>query len=86
MSPARIELHIEELVLDGFAPQDRHRIAQAVARELEELLTVNSLPASPVRDLTVERTDAGALHIPGNAQPAAFGLRIARSLYHAIRQ
>ncbi len=35
----RIEFVIDELVLVGFAPGDRHRIADAVARELATLGT-----------------------------------------------
>ena len=30
MKPQNVELHIEELVLHGFAPGDRHRIGEAV--------------------------------------------------------
>ncbi len=32
--PYNIELHIEELVLHGFSPNDRHAIGEAVQREL----------------------------------------------------
>jgi hypothetical protein len=33
-----INLHIEELVLHGFAPGDRHRISEAVEQELTRLI------------------------------------------------
>jgi hypothetical protein len=36
--PRPPDVHIEELVLDGFAPDDRRGIAEAVERELGRLL------------------------------------------------
>jgi hypothetical protein len=36
--PRPLDVRIEELVLDGFAPDDRHGIAEAVERELGRLL------------------------------------------------
>ena len=38
-----IQLHIEELFLDGFDPRDRHRIADALERELARLFRVSDL-------------------------------------------
>ena len=35
MAVARVELHIEELVLHGFPPRDRARIGDAVQAELD---------------------------------------------------
>src|SRR5258708_7973370 len=39
MRTSNINLHIEELVLHGFAPGDRYTIADPVERELSRLLT-----------------------------------------------
>ena len=38
-----IQLHIEELLLDGFDPRDRRRIADALERELARLFRVSDL-------------------------------------------
>ena len=38
MRPARVELHVEELVIDGFAPGDREPAAQALRAELARRL------------------------------------------------
>ena len=40
MVVTRLELRIDELVLDGFEPRDRHAVAEALQREL----TAMSLP------------------------------------------
>ena len=41
-----IELHIEELVLHGFEPGDRHRIGEAIERELARLFAEQGTPPS----------------------------------------
>jgi len=40
-----VEVHIEELVLHGYAPQDRYRIAAAVETELVRLFTEKGVPS-----------------------------------------
>lgn len=45
MKPKAIELHIEELVLDGLAADGRG-VAEAAERELTRLLAEHGLPAS----------------------------------------
>ena len=45
MRPGWIELHIEELVLHGFAPGDRHPIGDAVEHELIRLFAEQGLPS-----------------------------------------
>ena len=38
MRPARIELIIDELILEGVAPGDRYRVAEQVQRDIETAL------------------------------------------------
>ena len=38
MRPARIELIIDELVLDGVAPGDRYRVAEQLQHDIETAL------------------------------------------------
>ena len=61
-----LDLHIEELVLRGFAPRDRHRIAEATRVELSRLLS-----ASARLDRASEfpaRLDGGAVPSQGRRQ------------------
>ena len=44
-----LEIRIEELVLHGFAPRDRQRIATAIEFALTRLLVERGLPAVPVQ-------------------------------------
>ena len=45
-SAMQFELNIEELVMHGFTPGDRHRIGEAVEQELTQLLADRGVPQS----------------------------------------
>lgn len=45
----RLELTIDDLVLVGFDPRDRHRIADAIERELATHLVPARSPDDPAR-------------------------------------
>jgi len=77
-----IDLHIEELVLHGFAARDRHRIAAAVQQELSRLIA-NGGKANQV-PLTLDRVDGGAFRVQAGAIPQAAGTQIARAVYRAV--
>ncbi len=67
-----IELHIEELVLHGYSPHDRWRIADAVRAELEARFALGQSGYS--RDVTIDRLDAGTIALePGAAGGRAIG-------------
>jgi hypothetical protein len=61
MMPRSIELHIEELVLRGFAPGDRYWIGEAVEQELTRLLADRGVPESLARGGEIASVDGGAL-------------------------
>ena len=75
MKPRAIEVHIEELVLHGFDPGERWRVADTLENQLRGLLAERGLPpawlASPERLMTVSKTGEGiaeAIH-RGGAKP-----------------
>ncbi len=80
MSSPNVELHIEELVLDGFAHGQRYEIAEAIGRELERLFA-EPLPQSLTAGASVDRLDAGTLEIKPPARPEAVGAGIAQQIY-----
>jgi len=85
MNPANIELHIEELVLHGFAPGDRHRIGDAVTRELQRLLTEQGAPQALTGDVALPQIDAGMFSLAPNAKSETIGAQIAQSIYEGMR-
>src|SRR5262249_31812147 len=80
MSSTNVELHIEELVLTGFARSQRYEIAEAIGRELERLFA-QSVPQSLAAGAAVDRLDAGVVEIKPLARPEAVGAGIAQQIY-----
>jgi hypothetical protein len=81
MRPANIELHIEELVLHGFAPGDRHRIGEAVVGELQRLFAERGVSPRLARDGEVSHLDGGVFEMAHGAGAETIGARIAQALY-----
>lgn len=85
VTPRRIEIHIEELVLHGVAPADRRAVGDALQRELETLVARHGVAA------LLSRPDGSAPHSPGpitlapGARPAALGAEVARTLHRGWR-
>jgi hypothetical protein len=73
-----IHLHIEELVLQGFAPGDRHQIAEAVEQELARLIAEQ--PLSSQKNVSLDRIDGGSFQLKNNARPAIVGEQIAGAI------
>jgi len=79
MKPREIEVHIEELMLHGFEPANRWRIADALQQELRGLLATKGVPvlwlSSP------ERIEAGTISSVSLTKPARLGAEIADATY-----
>ena len=76
-----LELHIQELVLEGFSPHDRYRIAQALERELSRLVTENGMPAAWSADKAQTSLDSGAFKVSQNSTPESIGAQVAQTVY-----
>ena len=85
MTP-HLELHIEELVLHGFAPGDRHRIGAAVERELARLFAERGVPPLLAQGGEVARLEGGAFEVAADARPTAIGVQVAQSVYGGLNR
>ncbi len=79
-----VELHIEELVLHGFAPGDRDRIGGAVERELARLLAEGGLPGASSHPMAIGRLEGGAFQVAEGARPDGIGARVAAAIYRGL--
>ena len=87
INPAAVELHIDELVLHGFAPGDRHAIALAVEHELSRLLSAQfaeGLPGSFAQSSEHEHIDAGAFNVSPGAHSNSVGSQIAQTVHRGL--
>jgi hypothetical protein len=80
------KVHIDELVLHGFALTDRHKIARAVEVELVRLMSTGGLQGLGKHPLTLERIRGGAFKVTAGAKPQAAGTQIARAVFQGLRQ
>jgi hypothetical protein len=79
-----IELHIDELVLHGFAASDRHAIGVAVERELARLIGEQGLPPAIGRSGERWRLDGGAFNLAAGAPAEVIGTQVARVVYAGL--
>jgi hypothetical protein len=81
-----IELHIEELVLHGFAPGDRHRIVEAAQFELQRLLAERGAPQLFDGSIDLARIDAGSFDLKPGANAEGVGAQVARAIYGGMNR
>jgi hypothetical protein len=81
-----VEIRIEELVLHGFSPGDRHRIAGALKRELTRLVGEGTALKNLASPRAVAQIDGGAIRVEAKTNAAATGRRIARAVYRSLQR
>lgn len=79
-----IHVTIEELVLEGFHPADRHRIAAAIEARLAELLTAEGLHAA--RPGNVASLEGGHVELRPAARAEETGAAVAQSVFGALQK
>ena len=84
MKAKKIELNIEELVLHGFAPGDRHRIGEAVEQELTRLLADRGVPKSLERGREIAHVDGGAFEVAPGSRAQVVGVQVAKAVYGGL--
>lgn len=86
MRPRNIELDIEELVLDGFAGNDRQSIGEAVERELSRLFIEQGVPPSLEQGGRIEGLNGGEFKISSDSSAEVIGARAAQAVYGGLKK
>jgi hypothetical protein len=81
MTQPNIELHIEELVLHGFAPKDRYLIGEAIQHELTRLFAEQGVPAFLAQNAEIARLDGGSFNVPAGTKTETIGAQVAQAVY-----
>lgn len=84
--PRAVELHIEQLRLEGVTPGDRERIGAAMQLELARLLARDGIPQGWTQDRPVEQVDGGAIRIPPQMGAGTLGVQLARAAYRGFKR
>jgi hypothetical protein len=79
-----VHVHIDELVLHGFAPVDRYRIADAFQAELTRLFAEHGLSAALGQGAEASRLKAEEIHVTPLVPASAIGTQVARSVYGSL--
>lgn len=79
-----VELHIEELVLQGFASEDRYRVGEAIQRELTRLLIEQGAPTAITHDGEIAQPNRGAFEIRGASHSGTIGMQLAKAIYEGL--
>ncbi len=83
-TPSGIALSIEELILVGFAPADRYRIAEAVQNELTRLLASEGVPPALTQGGAIPWIDGGTWTLNQGMNAQDIGTQIARNIYGGL--
>jgi hypothetical protein len=79
-----VEVHIEELVLHGFAPGDRFRISDAMQREITRLIAGQGTQGITRRPLFIERLDAGKFKVGPGGRAESIGKQVAQAVHQQL--
>jgi hypothetical protein len=79
-----IRVDIEELRLVGFVGRDNDRIANAVHRELERLLTMPDNRRRLLHSRAVATFDGGTIEMSAKADADVIGTQVARAAFGAF--
>lgn len=79
-----VELHIEELVLHGFAAKDKHRIGAAVKGVLATLLAEQGAPIPFKHGIHLESIDGGSFAVREGERPDSIGVRVGQAVYEGM--
>jgi hypothetical protein len=83
-SPYSVELHIEELVLHGFAESERYRIGEAIERELTRLFIEQGTPSAIAQGADIAQLDGGAIEVKPGSDAETTGVQLAQALYGGL--
>lgn len=86
MRPKNIELHIEELVLEGFEDSSRHVIGEAVERELSRLFAEHGIPPSLENGGRIDNLDGGAFEVMPDSRTEVIGAKVAHAVYGGLKK
>ena len=84
--PRSVDLHIDELVLNGFAPADRYTIGEAVERELARLFSEHGVPPAISERGETAHLDIGAFELVPGSNGRTIGVELAKAIYGGLDQ
>jgi len=82
--PRAVEVHVEDLVLYGFAAGERHRIAAAFQQELTRLIREQGFPKALGAAATAGRLGGRPAQVRAGGSARETGARVAAAVYRSL--
>lgn len=82
----KVQLHIEELILQGFEAVDRRYISAAVETELTRLFLEQGVPSTLAVGGAIARLQGDSFTITPDAKPGQIGAQVAQAIYKGMGQ
>jgi hypothetical protein len=82
----KVELHIDELVLEGFSAGDRYRIGEALERELTRLFEERGVPGLLTSGKEIDRINGGSFEAAPGARAERVGTQVAGAVYGGLKR
>jgi hypothetical protein len=82
----KVELHIDELVLEGFFAEDRYRIGEALEKELTRLFEEKGVPGSLTSEREIEAIKGGSFEAAPGARAERVGTQVAGAVYGGLKR
>jgi hypothetical protein len=86
MRQKKIEINIDELILNGFSPNERYDIGESMEHELMQLFSEQGIPPQFEKGGEIGNIDGGEVEILQNFKSNAIGEQIARTIYRSIKK
>ena len=81
----KVEIHIDELVLEGFLPEDRSGIGESLERELSRLFQERGVPQSLTADKQVDEIKGGSFEVAAGSRAERIGRQVAGAVYGGMK-
>jgi len=81
-----VDLHIGELVLEGFPHLDRNQLSMAIRETLAHLIATQGMPAGLAREGAIASLEGGTFTVPPGSSSQAIGAQIARAIHRGLQQ
>jgi len=83
-APLPVELHIDQLVLDGFSEVDRAELGGAIQTEFARVLAQRGFPRKAREEQSLAQLDAGAVPETASSDAGSIAAHLVRSIYEEL--
>lgn len=80
----RVELRIDELIVEGFDSFDGERFSRAVEQQFSRLLAERGIPSGLTRNQTTDQIESGPVELAASAGLNVLAANLARALYAGL--